>query len=241
MKTERRHDLQHNVLDSELTKIVGFFRKYGNQLFWGAIIGAAVVLVVAFARNRIRNRQIEAYGRYGRLHAGVEMAPAELAGAWLEFAGTTHNRRLAGLAIVEAGNNNLLLFLEAGAVDGQALLAEAEERFQRVISEYADEPVAVAKAHFGLSAVAKNRRDWDTTRSELEAVLAMEQVTSTPVTVEARAMLDELPSLAEPVAFVSRPSITPMEWLEETYLPGEPGLDEDYDVPGEFDFTDPLP
>ena len=241
MKTERRHDLHHNVLDSELTKVVGFFRKYGNQLFWGVIIGATIVLVVAFARNTFRNRQVEAYGRYGRLHASVETAPAELVDGWLEFAQTTHNKRLAALALVEAGNNNLALFLEAGAVDGEALLAEAEELFRRVISEYADEPVAVAKAHFGLSTVAKNRRDWNTARSELEAVLAMEQVTSTPVTFEARAMLDQLGSLAERVAFVSRPLITPMESLEEIYLPGEGGLDEGYDLPGEFDFIDQLP
>jgi len=241
MKTERRHDLQHNVLDSEVTKVADFFRKYGNQLFWGAIIGVAIILVVVFARNTFRGRQIEGYSRYGRLHASVETAPAELAGAWLEFAQTTHNKRLAGLALVEAGNNNLVLFLEGGAVDGQAFLAEAEELFQRVLSEYADKPLAVAKAHFGLSTVAKNRRDWDAARSELEAVLAIEQVTSTPVTAEARAMLDLLPSLAEPVAFVSRPSITPMESLEETYLRGEWGLDEDYDLPGEFDFTDQLP
>jgi len=241
MKTERRHDLQHNVLDNELTKVADFFRKYGNQLFWGVIIGVAIVLVVVFARNTFRRRQMEAYGRYGRLQAGVETAPAELARAWLEFAQTTHNKKLAGLALVEAGNNNLVLFLGAGAVDGQAFLAEAEELFQRVISEYADKPLAVAKAHFGLSAVAKNRREWDTARSELEAVLAIEQATSTPVTAEARAMLDQLGSLAEPVAFVSRPAITPMESLEEMYLRGEPGLDEDDDVPGEFDFIDQLP
>ena len=104
------------------------------------------------------------------------------------------------------------------------------------MSDYADEPAAVAKAHVGLSAVARNRRDWDTARSELEAVLKIEEVSAMPVTAEARWMIEQLPALVEPVVFVSRPPVTPLESLEQSYPFDVPGVDDPYSVPDPFDY-----
>ena len=237
MKTERRHDLKHNALDSELGKIVEFFRVHGNRLFWGVMIGATVVLVVIFAKNRIRQRHARAYQQFQQLQVQVEAHPIERIDGWIAFAQDTHNRRLAGLALVAAGDENLRLFLLTDGSDRQTYLARGEELYRRTLTEYSDQPMAAAMAHFGLATVAMNREEFDLARREYKALLEIGEVAGTPISAEAQRMSDQLPWLALPVAFESRPATTPIDILEGLRLdseqPGEAPPDE-YFLPGQF-------
>ncbi len=238
MKSERRHDLKHNVLDSELAKIVEFFRVHGNRLFWGAMIGATVLLVVIFAKNRIRQRHAQAYQQFEQLQAQVEARPSERIDGWIAFAQDTHNRRLAGLALVAAGDENLRLFLSSGGSDRQTYLNRGEELYRQTLAEYSDQPMPAAMAYFGLATVAVNRGDFDLARREYKELLEIEEITGTPISVEAQRMSDQLSWLAPPVAFESRPVTTPMEILESFGLDSEqPGWalpPDEYILPGEF-------
>jgi hypothetical protein len=47
---------------------------------------------------------------------------------------------------------------------------EAREAYQRVISQYGDQPVPAATAHLGLAAIAESSSDWDEARKQYEAV-----------------------------------------------------------------------
>ncbi len=58
MKAKRRHELKQNTLDAELGKFVGFIKKRGNLIAWGALIVAFIVLVsVYFYRKHVINQE----------------------------------------------------------------------------------------------------------------------------------------------------------------------------------------
>ncbi len=248
MKTERRHDLQHNVLDSELSKIVDFFRKHGNQLFWGLMIGAVVVLLVVFARTKNTNRELEALNRYDHLRASSEMDLGERIAAWGDLADSSRVRRIAGGALVAGGDDNLRMFARIGGTEDK-YLDEAEWLYRRAVAEFADHPKIVAKAHIGLSGVAKNRGDLASADAELQAVLDMKDIEGSSPFLVAQRLKEQLPSLEEPVTMVyETPSLTeilegagdPYDQFVDPFAdpfadpdPAGPRPDSDFVFPGE--------
>jgi len=233
MKTERRHDLKHNVLDNELAKIVDFFREYGNRIFWAVMILAALVLAFLFARTQIRKRNLETRREYLQLQVDRGPSIGEQIADWTDYADSTRNRKLAGLALVRAGDGNLDRFLTGGEEPGETYLARAEDLYKRVLADFADQALPVAMAQLGLGTVALNRNDLDQARSHYQAVLAIRGASGTPVAAKARNLIEQLPSLAEPVAFVTPPPPPPD--LPEDATTGPDGDDSLWD----FDFNTP--
>jgi hypothetical protein len=230
MKTERRHELQHNTLDSELSKLGRFLRKHGNQIFWGAFICVAVFLVVLYARGRILNRQITARREYERL-LYQEMPPQQRIQELVEYAENTHDQRRAALALIAVGDTYLNMLL-AGGSDAPLMLQRAEETYSRVLRDFPDQQEVCAKAHLGLATVAVDRRDFETAKQKCCDVLAVAEVAGTPTSAEARRLLQMLPSLQTPVVLVSRPpQEPPMEVLEGMSASPEDEQEIDVEVP----------
>jgi hypothetical protein len=74
---------------------------------------------------------------------------------------------LANLPQLPEATTQPSLKLEGSAQD---FLTRAEEAYQKVIRVYADQPLGVGNARFGLAAIAENRHDWARAKSLYEEV-----------------------------------------------------------------------
>ncbi|MCK4275288.1 MAG: hypothetical protein KAX78_02165, partial [Phycisphaerae bacterium] len=162
MKAKRRHELQQNVLASEIGKTVEFFRKWGTYIAWGLLIVALVVLVVLYSRSKTRQRAEELQAKYDRLVAKQFDPSANLDDLLAGFRGLADqddNRRIAADSCVYAGavcaRQGAAGELTSPALLLESPLQQAAEYYRRAISEFPDQNEAVAKAHFGLGELAE--------------------------------------------------------------------------------------
>ena len=230
MDSDRRHDLQHNALDSELSKLLTFFKTHGNRIFWAVIILGFGLVLLLFAHTRSQKRRQAEVARYEAiLTPSPGMTRAEqvvfMDGVPIklkEFAETANDRTLAAKAMIEAGNFELRRYLLDGAQEER--LVSAESLFNQAKADFADRPIVVAQAQFGLGVVAENRSQLLVAREAYNAVLEMPVTEGTPIAEAAKQKIALLPDLAHPVR---------LEVTEINELPGNPFGDLD---PGEIEW-----
>jgi hypothetical protein len=210
MKSQRRHELQHNVLDTELSKAVAFFKTNGTYLAWGVLIVALVIVVVTFASRRSAQKALGLERQYKTL-LGNQYGPNlrledQLAG-FNKLANQTDNRPIAADACVYLGAIYASLAGGGGGVD-PALLAEkpaemARRSYQRVIDEFPGEVNTVAKARIGLARLAEEDGDLAAARQNYQAVLDEPKLEAYPVRQVAAEGLKGLSELALAVRMVT--------------------------------------
>ena len=210
MKSQRRHELQHNVLDAELSKVVAFFKTNGTYLAWGVLIVALVVVVATFASRRSAQKARGLERQYQALlrnqYSPNVRLEEQLAG-FRKLTNQTDNRRIAADACVYVGALYAALATGSAAVD-PALLAEdptemARRYYQRVIDEFPGQVTAVAKARIGLARLAEDAGDLATARQDYQAILDNPEMKGYPVRQEAEGGLKNLGDLALAVRMVT--------------------------------------
>ncbi len=67
MKSQRRHELQYNILDQKLTDLLAWLKKYSTYIAWGVTL---VVVAVAITFMGAQFQREEAPGAAGRLRPG---------------------------------------------------------------------------------------------------------------------------------------------------------------------------
>jgi len=205
MKSQRRHELQQNVLDAELAKSVAFLKTHGPRILWTVLIVLIVVSAIIWYTNSRRRQRWEVETRYSDLKRQQTQGTVESPDLLVaDFKGLTQQNRvprLAALACVDVGD-----ILAAGIpeqktqADRDAQAKQADRYYRMAITDYPEEPLAQAKAHFGLAKMAEGRRDFDVAGKEYRAVLAMaDDLTGQPVVDLARGSLDAVKELAEPI------------------------------------------
>jgi len=222
MKAKRRHELHQNALDAELHKIIGFFKRYGTWIGWGALIVALVVLVVVYLARQREHRDLQLrQDLNAAMSESPDITPEDRLARLQALAAQTDSKPIAAEALVALGDTyaRQALSAEAGA-ERTSYLDRAAEAYSRLVAEFGEEPVFVAKAHIGLAKLAETRRDFQAARAEYNAVLAIPAVQGLPAVAVARQSLGQLSSLEQPV---------PMA----TTLPTQPAEDADEDVPAE--------
>ncbi len=297
MDSERRHELQHNALDSELSKVWAFIRGNGNQIFWTIIIAATIVLAVVFIRNKNRNRNIREIREYALLTSAANPSPGfnwraydQAGGDWNEipgcyafkgwraralleqenlvlageavpplpvtyprvqdrayggdlpkiddevnqlvaFAASAHDDRLAGMALVTAGDLRLTQFLLALS-PSEASLDAASQLYQQAASEYADDGLVVGKAQLGLAKVAENRWAFDDADAAYAVVLATPGNEGTPAAMAAMVARNQIEDLRDlsPLAASGVPMVDD-PWPNDLDADWTPDLDADLSLP----------
>jgi hypothetical protein len=176
MKSERRHELQHNTLDTELARGVQFFRDHGTRILWGVLIVAFVALAVVFFVRRSRTAAVQqAQVLYNSIYV-LSMPGGDLgeAGPLLELAETSDGRE-AALAAVAAGDYyaQLLLNRISGAIEGPQREAADSARnwYTRAIDSYSGQDEAVAKAHLGLARLEETLGNPQAAREHYQAIV----------------------------------------------------------------------
>ena len=106
MKSTRRHELQHNVLDAELAKLVDFFRKWGTHLAWGLLAVVLIAGVILYVHSKHKQKSRWLQGEYDRLVVNVDpnMKPDVRLEGLSALADQDDNARIAAMACVEIGD-----------------------------------------------------------------------------------------------------------------------------------------
>lgn len=241
MDADRRHDLEHNALDSELSKLLGFFKTNGNRIFWAVIILGLGLMLLLFAHTHRQKRRMAEEARYRAIYTTApDMTPEErqaftngISTQLVEFAETANDRTLGARAMIEAGNIELDRYLVGGADEER--LVSAEDIFNRAKADFADQPIVVAQAQFGLGVVAENRLQLLDARDAYNAVLGMPGTEGTPIAQAAKQKIAQLPDLAHPVR---------LQAPDELGMPGNPfgstgGTEDDQMEWNSFDLETP--
>ncbi len=86
---------------------------------------------------------------------------------------------------------------------------EAEKAYQKILADFPDQSLAVARAHLGLARLYEDRHDWDNARKQYEIVAAKSgPFAGTPFAAVAQDRLDHVAQWAQPVTFAP-PAVIP--------------------------------
>jgi ABC-type Na+ efflux pump permease subunit len=208
MKSQRRHELQHNVLDAEIAKGVQYARSHRTILSWGVVIAAVALLVVWLAVGHVRKKGLEAQRQYERLTMDAEITEAEQMDG-LKTLSQGRDKRYAALALVRLGDVYAMQLLGAMGMPAaqQGELAEMAAGFYRqVIDRYPDQKQAVAEARLGLGKLSESRGDLAAAREQYQAVLMMTELAGRPVLVRAQMEMQGLEAIRGPIRMATTTS-----------------------------------
>ena len=200
MKAKRRHELQHNVLDSELGQLLGFFKRRGNQIAWGVLIVVAIVFagVYLYRQSKAKTMQMQSqYSQYLQSSAPVD----ERIEGFKTLAAQDSDKRIAAMSCVQVGCLSAEKMLTGTLTDAerQKLADQAGEYYRRVVDSFPRQKLAVAQARLGLAKLAEGRGEFAAAKEQYLAVETMGDLTGQPVLQEAKASLEQLDSLKAPI------------------------------------------
>ncbi|MHC4985040.1 MAG: hypothetical protein ACYTFO_02680 [Planctomycetota bacterium] len=225
MKAERRHELQHNALDTELGQIIRWVRKHGTAILWAIALTALAATLVTYLVNRAGAEERRLWALYQQAASAADptlTTPDRLA-MLAEVADQDTDRELAAMAAMRMADLHMNEpYVQMGPGPGESW-TKAQAGYERVINDFADQPKQVALAHVGLAALAENQSDLDGAMAHYNAVLSLPGAAGTPAALIAQGRLQTLPKVAE---LLSNPVITPSRAPADGEDP-QPGLDID--------------
>ena len=203
MKSIRRHELQHNVLDAELAKIVGFFKKHGTKLSWAVLILALIALGWVWWTRKADAQKMQVQNQYNRLTqlvASSETYDEELINGFKSLSEQDTVRWVAADSLLKLGRIYATLALLANEKTRQdEAIPQARKYYQRVINGFGDFPPFVAAANVGLGKLAEGKGDFETARGCYKTVLDMPGLAGYPILQQAREAAWQLGTFQTPV------------------------------------------
>jgi len=234
MKSERRHELQHNALLDWLTQTGETVKPHLTAILLGVVVALAAFLGYRWISTESANKEATAWdsvfmamgqGDTARLDQTVEDYPSTTAAEWA--------------AVVAAD-----LQLSAGCQDLFTTKATAGDQFQKAYEKYTDvlrisrEPVVRERATYGLARTCEARAGTRQSKEDLEQAREEYQkvVDQWPDGAYAKAAAARLNALSQPstlefydalAAWEPRPAVTPggMEGLNIPFNDSGKGLD----------------
>ena len=175
MKSTRRHELQHNVLDAELAKIVGFFKKHGTKLSWGVLVLALVALGWVWWTRKADTQKEQVQNQYSRLSqlaASSEIYDKEVINGFRSLSEQDTVRWVAADSLLKLGRIHATIALMGNEkTQRDEAILQARKCYQRVVGDFGDFPSFVAAAHVGLGKLAEGQGDFETARKCYKTVL----------------------------------------------------------------------
>lgn len=203
MKSRRRHELQHNLLDTELGKLIAFLRRNATRITWVVLGVAVVVLLIVLVAVPLQR------AGYERQRAFFQQdAPLAAEGDWAQQAQGFENLasgsdRWAALAAVGAGaayaNELAAQWYTLQPAERDDLAARARKWYEQVISKHASQTAAVARARFGLGKLAESLGQVDQAERHYQDVVRVAgSLTGDPIVDLARMALQQSEQLTQP-------------------------------------------
>jgi len=202
MKAQRRHDLRQNVLDAELGKLVGFFRRRGTYILWG-VVGAALVLMVAwYAHGQSVKNTASIQSQYDEM-VMLQTSPGsedQVVKGLTELSEQTKIPWIAADACVRLGDVYARAALASSSQsDSIELVNRAVASYRKAIDGFPRDKTAAARGHLGLGQLAESLRNFQEARSQYAAVAERKDLAGYPVAALAEGKLRNLAALEKPV------------------------------------------
>lgn len=205
MKSERRHELQHNTLDTELHKTVDFLKRHLNSILWLIVVVAAGFLVGKFVSGRLADRRLGPRVEYAEAMGDQSLLAEDRLERLAALGEQDTDLRVAALALLSRADLQVASAM-LGMDRPEVMYPGAQDDYQKVLDRFADQPVLTARAHVGLAVLAENRGEFELARSHYEAVLATDGAAGTPASAAAMRNKDSLPDLVRPVSMTLPPA-----------------------------------
>jgi len=210
MKAQRRHELQHNVLDAELVKIIDFIKKHGKAILTAVLVVILAICVIWYAVSRHAERVSRPRRDYDRLKAMPVRGPEDLAvllAGFEELADQSGNRDVAALACVDAAD--LCVTRRVAGEAGPDALQKAKGYYDRVLAEFSDIDAVPSRAYLGLARLAEGRGDMDAAAQNYRKVVELGDKASHVASDLAKARLAALDGLEDPVRLATTRPVVP--------------------------------
>ncbi len=235
MKAERRHELKQNALARIIEDFPGFWAVHGNKVLTGLVIVMLLILAGRYWLVTRREQQVSladsvasARGALGQLRTRVTGPPEQLINERMAIYREVKNA--ADAAIADSSNEQVVseALLMAGDAnwtmanlpapppstqaamtvekDPDSYLKEAADAYQEVIDRFGGQTRAVARARFGLAAIAENQRNFERARELYQAIEAMAEVAPSFQTL-AKVRRTALDQFSKPILIAEAQSI----------------------------------
>ncbi|MCO6436491.1 MAG: hypothetical protein J5J06_05335 [Phycisphaerae bacterium] len=187
MKAERRHELKENDLSHALSVAQEYLSEHGRQI--GLAVGAVVVIVIVLTvAMRSRANALEtAWKRKGALTFTDPTSGREALSTLKTLADGSSDPTFVLSSLLDIGANALRLAQQVEAPPDAELNLQAQAAYEKMLSRFPSNPIAVGAAHVGLATVAENQfaidGDMDhkeDARQHLQAVIDAKNLASTP-------------------------------------------------------------
>lgn len=206
MKSQRRHELQENALQTELSKLGEFLRRRGTAVAWGVLGVALIVFLIVYVQGRSQRRKQELLAQYALAERALGDPDVEIEEAIRRLetlAGQEDEPRVAAMSALHLGGVYARQAHfgadELTGAEQEELLNQARTWYRRAIEEYPDQDLAAAQGRFGLAKLAESRRDFTAARELYEAIVATPGLSGQLVVLEAQRVLERLDRMSEPV------------------------------------------
>ncbi|MCE5276982.1 MAG: hypothetical protein ABFD92_19880 [Planctomycetaceae bacterium] len=214
MKAKRRHELQHNVLGTELSKLGAFLKKYGTYVAWAVLIVALIALIINYSMGRKRTAQRDVLAQYQAATQNPELTFEQRVEKLQGLAQQETNPFVAAQATVTLGDDfagRLITLPPTTPPDERRKIhTQAESYYRQALDSFSDNVLIVGRARLGLARLAQTTGDFPTARKELQAIVDDPRLTGTPAVAVAKDDLKQLDALAKPVAMqVQLPTTAP--------------------------------
>ncbi|MFP4052638.1 MAG: tetratricopeptide repeat protein [Phycisphaerae bacterium] len=202
MKSTRRHELQHNTLDTELTKVVDWLKKYKAHMSWGILLVVIAVLGVFWwiRSSEAKIGEIRNLYMQSAVFPGTSQDQGDQVQELKRLSEQDENEYLAASSTLKLGELYLQK-MSASSVEAESkdFADQAALQFNRVIKDFSQNAPMVGAAYCGLAKVAEGRGNLEEARDNYDKVLGMNQLTGYPVVQVAELGLQQLSQLKRPV------------------------------------------
>lgn len=172
MKTERRHELQHNTLADALGQAVETVKPY-TQIAVGAVLAAAIIIIlVKYLSFRSQEGLVDSWNMYlqASTQGGTE-GPEELARLIEEYPDSTA-AQWSHLFLADQSLNDGIGQLFQNRSDANDKLRKAEEHYQDV-QKKASDPLLLERATLGLARVYESQVKLSDAQQEYQRMLKL--------------------------------------------------------------------
>jgi len=177
MKSQRRHELQQNVLDAELGALIGFFKKRGTYILWGVLLVLLVTVVFMVVQRRKRAGLYDLRSRYEQLRQSDKVKPDARLQGLTELAVQDDDPRTAAMAMLDLAAEYSARFVQSDSKVSEQqkrqYAAEAENWYRKLINRFSKLPWALARGHLGFGKLAESRGEYAAAESSYQSILQM--------------------------------------------------------------------
>lgn len=230
MKAERRHELKENDLAHLMDRCTAYMQENGGRMAL-AVVGVLVAIAVVGIVVRSRSAALEDAWRARRALSFTDLENGrrslETLNSLTETAGDS---KFVMSALIDVGRNGLMLAEKTENHPDPELNETARTAFDRLLSEFPGNPLAVGAARCGLASVEGNAfaLDGDLThkakaKKHLQAILDEPKFASMPFFGMATERLNNIDRVFTVAHFVAAP-IVPVDESVDVDLTNVPGL-----------------